>query len=217
MVKQEIGYRLIETHYPSITIFDDCETEDELRDVLALKLSVNPRINELSKYIDFGDIPYGIGGISYAVTPFIFNDHGGRFNSPHVGCLYSAKETETAMAEVRYHRSRYLADNPKFKYDAVEYRVLKVDFEVSEEAWFDITDKGMDDPLYDLDPSLYGVPQAFGAKLIKEGAECLCFNSVRKPGGTNYALFTPKIIRKVTQCELKILISEGENLHWGDY
>lgn len=210
------GYRLIETRYPTISVFEDCETEEELRDVIAAKTSVNPRLNGLSETIGLGSIPYGIPGVSYAVAPFIFSDNGARFNPPMVGCLYAAKEIDTAKAEVLYHRALFLSYNNLYKFTSVEYRVLKVDFAISEENWLDVTDVDLSHDIYNLHS--YDQSQKFGLEKKNEGIQGIKFNSVRKLNGNNFALFTPSIIKKVTPCELKVLTSEShDEIHWADY
>ncbi len=68
------SFRLVNSKYPPIDLFDDVADMDEFEAVFAVQVLTNPRIqNEIGdlNLISKEEIPFGIDGCSYAVAPFI--------------------------------------------------------------------------------------------------------------------------------------------------
>ncbi|HAZ98258.1 MAG TPA: hypothetical protein DCX04_03025, partial [Halomonas sp.] len=106
-----IGYRLVNSKFPPIDLFDDVADPDEFAALHALQSLTNPRLqNEVGDLalLPLEQIPFGIRGCSYAVAPFThINPEGSRFSDGSFGVLYLADTLETAIAEVKHHQQAY--------------------------------------------------------------------------------------------------------------
>ena len=91
------GYRLINSKFPPISLFDDVANEEEFEALYALQELTNPGIqNEIGNLnlISLKEIPFGINGCSYASAPFTHvNPDGSRFSDGMFGVLYIADIT----------------------------------------------------------------------------------------------------------------------------
>ena len=105
------GYRLVNSKFPPIALFDDVANAEDFETLFQAQALTNPRLlNEVGKLelIPRSEIPFGITGCSYATAPFTHvNQDGSRFSDGRFGVLYVADDIDTAVAEVRHHQSRY--------------------------------------------------------------------------------------------------------------
>lgn len=194
-----IGFRLINSKFPPISLFDDVADEGEFDALYELQALTNPRLQtELGNLnlIRKADIPFGIPGCSYATGPFTHvNPEGSRFSDGQYGVLYMGESIDTAIAEVAYHQSRYWQGVHGLDYDRLLFRGLKC--KVGAMALHDATTISFGNPIYD--PDGYEASRGFGRQLYRDGSKGLQYHSVRKPGDTCWGLFTPKHVRSVIQ------------------
>jgi hypothetical protein len=193
------GFRLVNSKFPPINLFDDVADESEFELLYELQAMTNPRIQtEVGNLslIRHSEIPFGITGCSYATSPFTHvNPAGSRFSDGQFGVLYLADAMTTAIDEVAYHQGRYWAGVHGLDYDRLVFRGLR--FKVGQIDWHDATALTRTDPIYDSQN--YSVSRAFGQALYKAGSEGLQYHSVRKPGAVCWGLFTPKSIKSAIQ------------------
>lgn len=120
------GFRLINSRFPPISLFDDVADEDEFDALYELQTLTNPRLQtELGNLnlIRKAEIPFGIPGCSYATGPFTHvNPEGSRFSDGQYGVLYMGESIDTAIAEVAYHQSRYWQGVHGLDYDRLVFR-----------------------------------------------------------------------------------------------
>ncbi|MFN3582227.1 MAG: RES family NAD+ phosphorylase, partial [Pseudomonas sp.] len=120
------AYRLVNSKFPPIAIFDDVADADEFEELYALQSLTNPRMLNQAGQLELimrSDIPFGIPGCSYATAPFTHvNPDGSRFSDGSFGVLYLADCMETAIAEVRYHQQFYWSRVPDLRYDRFVFR-----------------------------------------------------------------------------------------------
>lgn len=193
------GFRLINSRFPPISLFDDVASEEEFDALYELQALTNPRLQtEVGNLnlIPRSEIPFGIPGCSYATGPFTHvNPEGSRFSDGQYGVLYMGDSMNTAIAEVAYHQSRYWQGVHGLDYDRLVFRGLKC--KVGEMELYDATTIDFADPIYD--PESYAASRSFGRALYKAGSEGLQYHSVRKPGATCWGLFTPRHVRSIIQ------------------
>ena len=107
------AYRLVNSKFPPIALFDDVADADEFEALYQIQALTNPRLgNEVGRIelIPRREIPFGIVGCSYAIAPFTHvNPAGSRFSDGRYGMFYAARERATAVAETAYHHARFLA------------------------------------------------------------------------------------------------------------
>lgn len=117
---------------------------------------------------------------------------GTRFGTRHErGIWYGADDRETTFAEVSYYRLLFLEGT------AAELAPLTVELTLFRARVR--TTRGVDltRPPFDAlrgrisSPLDYTVSQRLGRDMREDGIEVARFGSARRPGGTNYAVFTP--------------------------
>ncbi len=197
----QTAYRLINSKYPPISLFDDVASNDEFDAIYAVQALTNPRLR-----LEVGDLnrvprerrPINIPGCSYALGPFVHvNDSGSRFSAGQFGVFYAAETMATGIAETRYHQQRYFQGVADLKYDRIQMRGLRVVFTASLVnihsaqwqtcSWHDARD--------------YTAAQQLGQAVKKADEHGVFYASVRDEGKPCYALFSPHLIHSVVQTE----------------
>jgi len=196
---QRQAYRLVNSKFPPISLFDDVADADEFETLFQLQALTNPRLrNEIGQLelIPRQEIPFGIPGCSYATAPFTHvNPAGSRFSDGTYGVLYLADTMETAIAEVRYHQDRYWSAVDGLSYERFVFRGLSCQFD--EAGMLDATALPVSDPIYD--PDDYTDARLLGRRARQEGFPGLFYHSVRHPGHACWALMTPRPVTAIIQ------------------
>ncbi len=205
-------YRLVNSKYPPINLFDDVAESGEFESVYNIQALTNPRIQNEQDLLDLvprGEIPNGITGVNYAVAPFFhLNRHGSRFSAGEYGIYYAAKELQTAIAETRYHQELYFKKVTGLKYDRVIMRTLCTFFTaelvnikaplISKHNWYHKQD--------------YTQAQKLGKKVKNKQLPGIWYGSVRNKYADCYALFSPQWITQVIQGSHYEYIWDGFNI-----
>lgn len=192
------GYRLVNSKFPPIDLFDDVASAEEFAALHALQALTNPRLqNEVGNLalLPPERIPFGIRGCSYAVAPFTHvNPQGSRFSDGSFGVLYLADTLETAIAEVKHHQQVYWQNVPELHYERFVFRGLKAIFD--EGGLGDALALPIDHAIYA--PDDYSVSQLFGED-VRQSLDGLRYHSVRKANANCWALMTPINVADIIQ------------------
>jgi hypothetical protein len=193
------AYRLVNSKFPPIDLFDDVADADEFEVLYQLQALTNPRLhNETGRLelISRAEIPFGIPGCSYATAPFTHvNPAGSRFSDGSYGVLYLADSMETALAEVRHHQELYWSHVTGLNFERFVFRGLSCQF--NEEGLLDATAVPVTDPIYDGED--YFASRQFGRQVRQDGFPGLRYHSGRKPGQHCWALMTPRCVLSIIQ------------------
>lgn len=193
------GYRLINSKFPPIHLFDDVASQDEFEALYALQERTNPRIqNQIGNLnlIDLKEIPFGIEGCSYASAPFTHvNPDGSRFSDGMFGVLYIADTIDTAIKEVKYHQNKYWQNVPELNFERFVFRGLTCNFD--EQGTLDALSCAENDPIYLSDN--YSSSQALGIDIVKNGHLGIRYRSVRHEGAICWGLTTPRHVTSIIQ------------------
>lgn len=204
------AYRLINSKFPPIALFDDVANADEFDVLYQIQALTNPRLqNEVGRLelIPRAQIPFGIPGCSYAIAPFThINPAGSRFSDGSFGVLYLAASMETALAEVQHHQNQYWSKVQGLNYERFVFRGLSCTF--IDEAMRDAVSIAMDDPVYD--PVDYTHSHRLGKAIKEAGAPGLRYNSVRMQGSHCWALMTPTPLSSITQTAHYEMVWNGQ-------
>lgn len=210
--REKTAYRLVNSKFPPIAIFDDVASNDEFEALFRLQAKTNPRLLD-----EIGDIrlikperrPFGIAGCNYALAPFThINQLGSRFSRGEFGILYAAETLDTALAETHYHQQRYFQTQVRgLKYDRIVMRGLKLKFSGT---LFNICSPKIDNGWYDANN--YTAAQQLGDAIKKADKDGLWYDSVRKPSTSCYALFSPHLIKSVVQTQHYEFVWNGERI-----
>ena len=192
------GYRLVNSKFPPIDLFDDVASAEEFAALHALQALTNPRLqNEVGNLalLPPERIPFGIRGCSYAVAPFTHvNPQGSRFSDGNFGVLYFADTLETAITEVKHHQQVYWQNIPQLHYERFVFRGLKGIFD--EGGLGDALALPIDHAIYAADD--YSISQPFGDD-VRRSMDGLRYHSVRKLHASCWALMTPSNVADVIQ------------------
>lgn len=212
-LRDQAGYRLVNSKFPPIAIFDDVADNEEFEALFRVQSRTNPRLLDA-----VGDIrlvaperrPFGIPGCNYALGPFVhLNPLGSRFSRGQFGVLYAGDHIDVAIAESRHHQQRYFQTQiAGLKYDRLVMRGLRLTFsaqlldirapEFARRDWYDSDD--------------YGAAQQLGDEVKRVDRHGICYESVRAPGRDCFALFSPHLVSAVVQTRHYEFIWDGTQI-----
>jgi RES domain-containing protein len=201
-VEHQVVYRLINSKFPPISMFDDVASVEDFDTIFALQSLTNPRLLDQLGHIDLvnkADIPFGINGCSYATAPFTHvNKDGSRFSNGSFGVLYLANDIDTAIAETKYHQQKMLMAIKGVHYDTIIMRGLRCVFTATlTDSTVTSLEAMSKSPIYHQ--TNYSEAQQFGAQQRKSAIEGIHYTSVRNPLTACYALFTPRCVEEIVQ------------------
>jgi hypothetical protein len=149
---------------------------------------------------EFGGLPgIGVDELVFGIPNFrIINaaftyprPEGSRFNNGERGAWYCAFDTQTALAEVIFHKTVEYAEIDRFD-DSVTYQGFLADFN----AVFHELRGGRAFDDY-LNPESYIQSQSLAAQLLAGGSLGVVYPSVRHAAGTNLVCFRPALVGNV--------------------
>ncbi len=192
--------RLINSAYPTVSVFETlADTPEEIRDLFALEMSTNPRLNaplgRLALIPDEGIVTGD--SATYVMAAFVHsNEDGGRFNDGRLGAWYAAFEVETTISETVYHLSKRLAMSEGGFPQRIQMRELITSIGV---PLLNLCGCRETHPeLYDLDD--YSKSQDFANSIrwpfAKDGNAGILFDSVRREGYKNVCIFNPTALNR---------------------
>lgn len=185
-------WRIIPSRFPPIALFERVTEPDDLEAVFELEALTNPRLRD-----EVGDIrlvPPGdrISGPGTSVIMAAFthlNPEGSRFSDGTYGVLYAANDLDTAIAETRHHRERFMRATRQERME-LDMRVYAIDLTGE---LHDLRGQKTAQPLvYHNDD--YAAGQYLAKTLRKEGSNGIVYNSVRREGGQCVAAFRPRLL-----------------------
>ena len=182
--------RIISTRFPSVGILDRLVDPAELDALLAIDARTNPRINEdLGALAHIPPAERAVGpGSTVIMAPFAHPNPGGsRFSDGTFGVFYAAHRLPTAVAEVRYHRERFMTAS----HEAPQTLELML-YEAAVRGDFHDIRASTNRDWYS--PVSYARSQPLGVRLHKSGSGGLAYRSVRDPSGECLAVFRPSLI-----------------------
>ena len=192
-------YRLINSKYPPVSVFDDVADAEEFDALFALQSLTNPRLQAEAGNLTLlprGEIPFAITGCSYAVAPFTHvNPAGSRFSDGRFGVLYLADSVQTAVSEVAYHQGCYWSKVPGLAYERFVFKALSCEF--TDVSLTDLTRLSPQHAIYAKED--YSSAQALGIRLRSQGGAGVQYYSVRNTGAVCWGLFSPQYVTQMLQ------------------
>jgi hypothetical protein len=190
-------YRIIASRFPPISLFETVADPEDLEAIYLIEAMTNDRLREEAgelSHVPAEDRVSGPGTSAIMAAFTHLNPVGDRFADGSYGVFYAGDTIETAVAETKYHRARFMAatNEPAQELDMRAYAVdLSADLH-------DI--RGMREGRADLyHDSSYGASQVFAADLRAEGSNGIVYQSVRFAGGECVAVFRPRLLNNCRQ------------------
>lgn len=174
--------------------------EAHLADLFDLDNATNERLRAeqgLAPGIGIEELVFGVPNYRIVNAAFVHaRPEGSRFNGPERGAWYCAFETQTALAEIAFHKTLEYEEIGRFE-DSVAYEACLADFT---QVFHDL--RG--DPRYVrcLDPRSYVASQRLAERLLETGSMGVVYPSVRHDSGTNIACFRPAAVANVRRSDV---------------
>lgn len=206
-------HRLIASRYPTVGLYDDIAHPDDLDVVFAIEALTNPRMRQelgALSLVPPADRVTGPGASLVMAAFTHLNPEGSRFSDGSYGVYYAAESLETSIAEVSYHRERFLARTAEPAID-VDMRWIEADLKA---RVHDI--RGRQAALRAVyDPDDYAAGRALGRVLRERGSPALAYDSVRRAGGQCVAVFRPTALSNARPAGHVGLHWDGARItHW---
>lgn len=192
-------WRLVPSRFPPLGLFDRVADPGDLDIVIAIESLTNDRLRD-----DMGDItlvPPDERVSGPGTTPIMaafthLNPEGSRFTDGRYGVYYAAIDIETAIAETRFHRTRFLAATNQSPIE-IDMRSYASDLVA---PLHDIRNRQTDMPtIYTNEPMQYASAQILAKQLRDEGSNGIVYDSVRHTGGECVAVFRPRLLTPAKQ------------------
>lgn len=190
-------YRIIPSRFPPIGLFENVALPEDLDAVFQIEAITNDRLREevgSLALVPPEDRVSGPGTSPIMAAFTHLNPEGSRFTDGSFGIFYASLTLDTAIAETKHHRAKFLAatDEPG---QEIDMRVYAVDLRAE---LHDI--RGLADSHADLyDPDNYVCAQGLAAELRDTGSDGIRYLSVRHPGGESVAAFRPRLLSNCRQ------------------
>lgn len=188
--------RLIRTRYPTVGVFDEVASADDLQAILELETWTNDRVS--TQFGVLHRLPKREWVVGKPLSTVVMAAYchpkptGGRFNTSQRGAWYAATSLDTAHGEIAYHATAELAEIGAFD-TRMEFRLYLADFHS------DFHDVRADTPQNAAvhHPTDYSASQALAQELLAVRSNGVIYRSVRKKGGECLACFRPKLIQNL--------------------
>lgn len=190
-------FRIVPSRFQPINLFEDVADPADLEAVFQIEAMTNDRLRE-----EVGDILLvapedrvsGPGSTPIMAAFTHLNSDGDRFTNGTYGAFYARRTIETAIAETRYHRVRFLQATSEPAQE-LDMRVYAVDLDAD---LHDIrTMRGSHAACYH--PGNYAVSQELALKLRGKGSNGIVYASVRDDDGECAAVFRPRLLSNCRQ------------------
>lgn len=209
-LRWEPSFRVVPSRFPPLNLFERVAPPEDWDALIELESLTNDRLrDELGQIQLVPPAERVVGpGAGYVMAPFThIAPDGGRFNDPTFGAYYAARSLETAVAETKYHRARFLratAEPPT----ELDMRVLEARLAGD---FHDLRALQADWPTV-YDPGDYAGGQALARRLRAGGADGVVFDSVRHSGGECAAAFRPRLLARCRETRTLTYIWDGERI-----
>jgi len=189
-------HRLIPTEYSGEVALETLALPSGvLTDLSELGAATNERVRAergQSLTIGVGEILQGVPEYRIVNAAFTHAGNGSRFNDNRRGAWYAGVELETSLAEVAFHKRRFLRDSRFTERVTYEYRDFLADF-AGEFSHLEEAEKEAclkPEPV----PQCYGPGQSLANMLLYSGSNGIVYPSVRNREGTCIACFRPAMV-----------------------
>ena len=190
-------HRLIPAKYGAESVLENLPLPaDVLSDLSELDAATNERKiaeNGGNSAIGPGELLLGVPEAHIVNAAFTHpGPFGGRFHGAQRGAWYASFEIETSIAEVAFHKRRFLQDGRIQGRHAFDYINFLADFSGPFHTLEAAEQKNCleSDPV----PQCYAASQALANKLLFEGSNGIVYPSVRRSSGTCIACFRPALV-----------------------
>jgi hypothetical protein len=191
------SWRLVPSRFPPIGLFDRVTKKEDLEAIFAIESMTNDRLRDEVGELQL--VPEHERQSGPGTTPIMaafthMNPDGSRFSDGSYGVYYAANDIDTALAETRYHRERFLKHTNEAPIE-VDMRSYKSEIKAE---LHDIRGEQSVLPEVYADDD-YSASQKLARELREQGSNGIVYDSVRHAGGECVAIFRANIPMPTTQ------------------
>lgn len=189
-------YRMISSRFPPVGAYDRVAHPADLEAIFAVENLTNPRLRQEAGELSLVPAEDRLSG--EASTPIMaafthLNPEGSRFSDGTYGVFYAGRSLDTAIAETRYQRERFLSRTKEEPIE-IEMRTYLTDLNG------DLHDiRARRDLAAVYDSNNYAAGQALGRELKAADSWGIVYNSVRDPGGECAGVLRPPVLSNCVQ------------------
>lgn len=202
--------RIVPSRYPPVGVFDRVADPANIEAVFAVEALTNDRLRDEAGDIRLVAPEDRISGVGTTPIMAAFthpNPDGSRFSDGSFGVYYAAESVDTAIAESRFHRERFM----RFSAEPPMRLEMRAYYAKLRKELHDLRGLARAHPeWFDPDPLAYAPGQALGKRLRAAGSNGVVYPSVRQPGGECVGVFRPRAVAPVTQGAHFEFIWDGE-------
>lgn len=205
-------WRLVSSQFPPSGLFDRVANQQDLDIVCFIEGLTNTRLrNELGQIplIPENERIFGQGTTPIMSAFTHLNPGGSRFTDGSYGVYYAAKTIETAIAETKFHKIRFLAatNEPTIEIDMRSYASnINAPYHDVRQMQTEQAD------IYDVSPLHYSAAQVFAKKMRDKGSNGIVYDSVRDKNGECIAIFKPNLLSPVKQGKHYCYVWDGTTI-----
>lgn len=190
------SYRVVPSRFPPVGLYDRVADPADLDAVFAVEGLTNPRLRQEAGDISLVPPEDRVSG--QGTTPIMaafthLNPEGSRFSDGTYGVYYASRSLDTAVAESRHHRERFLM---RTKEGSIELDMRTYLADLAGEL-HDI--RGRKDLAAIYDPDGYSAGQTLGRRLKALDSHGIAYDSVRNPGGECAGVLRPPVLSPCIQ------------------
>lgn len=205
------AWRIVPSRFPPEGVFDRIAAPEDLEALFAVESMTNARLRDELGQLALVPRERRVSGPGTQPVMAAFthlNPEGSRFSDGSYGVFYAARALDTAVAETRYHRARFMAATrePPLDLPMRCYRTaIHARLHDLRRGWPTM-----------LDPVDYAAPQALARELRAAGSDGVVFPSVRDPDGECVGVFHPDRVAPCVQARHLVYRWDGESIRVAD-
>ena len=189
--------RIIPSRFPPVQLFERVADPEDLEAIFELDALTNPRLRDVVGELELVPPEDRVSGPGTTIIMAAFthlNPTGSRFSDGTYGVFYAANDLDTAIAETRHHRERFLSATAQGQME-LDMRVYLVDLDG---VLHDLRGQTASQQLvYHYDN--YAAGQHLARTLREAGSNGIAYDSVRRRGGECIAVFRPPLLSNARQ------------------
>lgn len=189
-------YRIIPSRFPPVGLYDRVADPADLEAIFAVENLTNPRLRQEAGDISLvlpEDRVSGPGTTPIMAAFTHLNPEGSRFSDGTYGVYYACRSLNTAVAESRDHRERFLMRTKEGPIE-LDMRTYLADLKG------DLHEiRGRKDLGAVYDPNNYSASQALGRELKAVNSYGVVYDSVRDPEGECAGVLRPPVLSPCIQ------------------
>ncbi len=205
-------WRILPSRFPPVPLFERVVDPADLDAVLEVEALTNPRVRTEvgALHLVAPDDRVSGPGTSVVMAAFTHvNPEGSRFSDGSYGVFYAGRELETAVAESKHHRERFLRATGQGRIE-VDMSAFGLDL-VGD--LHDLRGRRSDYPeVHAVNDHSAG--RRLAAGLREDGANGIVYESVRHPGGECAAVSRPKLLSRVRRTRRLCFVWDGREIAW---